>query len=72
MPRKSRNANESAARLAMPGCRIDSFKIANQQQPEIDPRRQPWPALVSAQNVAHCASAKIIEPVLPRSFSSAD
>lgn len=37
-PRKSRNANESAARDA--ALRVDIFKVADQQQGEIDARRQ--------------------------------
>jgi hypothetical protein len=42
--------------------RVDALEIANQEQPKIALRRQLGRPIVSAQNVAHWASAKSSNP----------
>ena len=39
-PRKARTANESLARQAIHAFRVDPFKVANQQQPEVPTERR--------------------------------
>jgi hypothetical protein len=51
-PRNSRRANESAARHAIAPFRVQAFEIADQQQPEVTPRRQSRPAVLRVESLA--------------------
>jgi hypothetical protein len=64
-PRKSRNANESAARHAKAPLRVDALEIDNQEQPKINPGRQTRPAHRVGVERRALGLGEVIEPLRP-------
>jgi hypothetical protein len=48
--------------------RLDAFEVAHQQQPEVDPRRQPWAAHRLSVEPGTCGFHEIVESVLGQQF----